>query len=171
MRRGVLTLVVLGLVVVISVAVSMAYLGKPHLEAGNFPHEVAGLFLQGNVIAGEAAKQQINQLHGTDIPVLQAYIATYAGRGEEVTIWISEAASEAEAEALLAAMDAGVPSSPAFSGYEKIQAGTDTYYHVLGMGQHHYYYQDDHRVYWLSVKAGDPWLVAQEFRRTFRYYM
>ncbi|TDA68664.1 MAG: hypothetical protein D9V47_07895 [Clostridia bacterium] len=169
MRRSVLTWLVLGLLVLVSIWASTAYLGKPHLQAGNFPHEVAGLFLQGNPVSGEAARQQVNQLHGTDISVLEAYIATYAGQGEEATLWLSESASETEAEALLAAMDAGVPSAPAFSGYEKIQDGTDVYYYVRGMGQDHYYFQDDHRVYWLSVKAGDPWQVAREFRRTFRY--
>lgn len=172
MRRRVLALVILLVGMAFVVYFSLAYTAKPTLKAENFPHTLAGLELTGAPLTGPAAAEEISKLHGTDIPVQNAYLAQY-GKGEQkVFIWIAEGATVEEAGKLLLAMDQKMPTNKVFTDYRQVQGGGDTFYYVRGLGMDNYYFQDGRRVYWVALAniPGDSFALVQQIRRTFKNY-
>lgn len=130
----------------------------PGMQAGSemkmIPEELAGLKLQ-HQMSGEEAVQDISKLHGTNIEVVNGYIAQYSDGRREAFLWISESKDEADAKMLLEAMDAKMPRSPVFGNHRTEEKGGRTYHYVDGAGMQNYYWQQDHLVVWIGVKGGE----------------
>lgn len=116
------------------------------------PRELAGLKLQ-HEMSGEEAVQDISKLHGTNIEVVNGYIAQYSDGRREAILWISESKDEADAKLLLEAMDTKMPQSPVFGNHRKEERDGRTYHYVDGAGMQNYYWQQDHIVVWIGVKG------------------
>ncbi len=118
-----------------------------------FTPEVAGLKLA-SLVEGDSAKQQIVQLHQVEIPLKEAYVASYKGdKNQEVTIWVSVSDNDAGANDLLNQMDSKMDSSKTFTEHQEAPIGGITYHFVRGMGQAHYFYQRGNDVIWIAIKA------------------
>jgi len=57
---------------------------------------------------GPEAVAAVSRLHGTDINLVTAYIATYAGDNERLTVWVGKAASSTAATELMGRMTEGI---------------------------------------------------------------
>ncbi len=113
------------------------------------PTTLADLPLSGQ-ITGRAALDDIERMHGTNIPMLDGAIAYYGDR--QAVLWISStwlpfmATRQVETMADRIAKG-GSPFTPIST--DKIEG--ITVYTLTGMGQMHYYFQLDRRVVWLAV--------------------
>ncbi len=74
------------------------YVVAPQGSSSSVPQFVGALGLT-NSVEGAQAESEINQLHGTDITLTNAYIAQYSGRygGAHMQVWVGEAASQTDA--------------------------------------------------------------------------
>jgi hypothetical protein len=105
----------------------------------------------------------ISQLHGKEITIKQGYIAQYGGAdGGQMTAWVSESGTEAEAVQLMDIMDKKMPASKAFSGRNELTVEGAKVINVQGMGQEHYYWQKGIKVYWIAVGGADSMQVLKE---------
>ncbi len=65
-------------------------------DADLIPEVFAGLALH-HYVSGDEALASLNQLHGVDVGVQKAWIASYHGNGRMAMIWISEVEDEKKA--------------------------------------------------------------------------
>ena len=170
------TLTILIIVIVLAVAgVSAALLynlygspGPSSLTEKTFPTTLAGMNLA-QISSGNQAMGMISQLHGKQITVKQGFIAQYAGTGgSQMTLWISESNSAAEAVQLMEIMDKKIPASKAFTGRKEITANNTKAIYVQGMGMDNYYWQQGDRVYWIAVGGADSMQLLQEVMKSFQ---
>ncbi len=117
-----------------------------------FPEAIGGL-TRVELLEGDAAIEDIGDLHGKDIPLEDAAVATYAGGpGRPDQVWISRAASVEEnqqqmqvmVEKMLAAQD-----SP-FSDYKSRETPCCVVHVFTGMGQVHYTFAHQDLSWWIS---------------------
>ncbi len=120
-----------------------------------FPASIAEMIMVDS-LSGEQAIESVSQLHGTNIAVSTAYIASYQGlNNQSMSIWYSEARNEKDAKALFQAMDEKMPNSQVFINYQTIKIDNQEYKSVTGMDQQHYYWQTGKRVMWIAI-GGAP---------------
>jgi hypothetical protein len=117
-----------------------------------FPETIGGLTLV-ELLEGDAAIQDIGDLHGKAILLEDAVVATYAGGpGRPDQVWISRAASVEEnqqqmqvmVEKMLAAQD-----SP-FRDYRSRETSCCMVHEFTGMGQVHYTFAHQDLSWWIS---------------------
>lgn len=150
-------------------AVILLFLGWTQLKSNNddeihtvkIPDTIAGL-PQTGVISGTEAIQQITQMHGTNIPLAEGYVAQYAGNGKQIMLWISVSPSKEEGKQLFKMMDDRMPSSKVFTERKAVIIGGRRVIRVLGMGQEHYYWVNGKVNFWVAVGGVDPQPVVEE---------
>ncbi len=136
------------------------------LSESSFPQTLAGMSLA-QVNTGEQAMVMISKLHGKDITIKQGFIAQYMSGSSQMTIWVSESNTEAEAVEMMRVMDEKMPASQVFKGRKEITAENQKVIYVTGMGQDHYYWQIGTEVYWIAVGGADSLQVLKDVIRSF----
>ena len=127
---------------------------------GGMPQQLGALKLV-EQSEGSEAVAAVSRLHGTDINLVTAHIATYARDDEMLTVWVGKAASNTAAKELMGRMVEGIGAGTSgFSNLRKLSV-TQGYhdhevYQVDGPGGKHFFYlsklsQD--KVVWLIVQA------------------
>ncbi|OEH84309.1 hypothetical protein BHU72_10880 [Desulfuribacillus stibiiarsenatis] len=116
----------------------------------NLSEEIAGFRLE-KVVSGNAAKVEIERLHGTRFPMEDAFIYHYKQSSREATIWITTTDTPDEAAEQFQVMNEKMQYSQVFLDQKMI--GIDNYMiaYVSGMGMDHYYYAEDNVVVWIAV--------------------
>ena len=136
------------------------------------PGSVAPAYL-GNVplvdqTTGQEALSQMRVMHGTEIGVIDGYIARYEGGGDRVTVWVGQTEDPSAAQELLELMTQKIAmGNPSFRDLEQMSVNGKGVYSVVGGGESHYYYRDGAIVIWVSVSASEPMQVLREALRTF----
>jgi len=172
LKKNILAIfVIIGIIAIAFLGYSLFLSGPDNSASGpvggaafskeSFPQSLAGNQLAGPVVTGPDALQMINKLHGTNISIVEGYIAQYQGKNQ-ITIWVSQSASTADAQALFEIMDKKMPASQMFTNREELQVEGKKVVKVLGMGQEHYYWVRDTQVYWIAIGGSDTLPVLQE---------
>ncbi|WP_147819642.1 hypothetical protein [Salidesulfovibrio onnuriiensis] len=115
-----------------------------------------GEFALEKVVSGQDALLQINKLHGQAILARDGVVATYAGPGKPLMVWISRAGSEKEARRQAGEMVHRMyenPESP-FTWRKRMDFNGVPVYPFAGMGQVHLIFYRADLVCWLSVHEG-----------------
>lgn len=138
---------------------SMVYFYEPSGGNSIFPDTIEDLKLT-NYFEGDAARQDVQSLHGMEMNVKSAYKAIYRG-DSKVTIWMSESGSEEDASSLLDKMVAGIRAMNSrgmvlFSDPEVRQISGIKMYYSVGDGEFHYYYVKGVRLFWIAINNPDP---------------
>ena len=152
-RGGSLVLIitlVFALVLALSVASGLWSATADH-DTTPAPAELAGFRLIGSM-AGPEAISEVNELHGTEIEIVDAWIGHYQQGG---TVWVARAASELKARELLDVMVLGIEegSSP-FKGLTQQDFQGMPLYTVRDARQIHFFYQIGAQVVWLAAPPG-----------------
>lgn len=161
-----------GLLALISISFGQNVLSLQ--RQGSMPQRLGALKLT-EQSEGPEAKAAVSRLHGTDINMVTAYIATYARDNEKVTAWVGKAASTAAAAELMGKMVEGIgKGNPEFSNMKRLTI-TQGYhghevYQVDGPGGEHFFYisklsQDE--VVWLSIQAENAGPLLETAINTF----
>ena len=135
------------------------------VRAGMVPDSVAGFALSQQT-GGEAALNEIKQMHLGDFNVQEASIASYGENN--VTLWVAGAGSEDEAAALIqqmtTAIDAGntpfTPGSVYTFNERKVYSLSDAQ-------QLHFYFQSGRLVVWI---AADDVVAETALKDAMQYY-
>lgn len=143
-------------------AIGLTYC-KRETNPSPFPKNVAGLSL---IIysQGKDAIKDINKLHGKEIPIKNGYVLQYKSNGKKATIWISDSGSKEEANFLLSQMAQRLKmDSKLFGHFLETEIKGSIIYSVLGMGQRHFFFQKDIRLFWIAVDFQIANLFLNEF--------
>jgi hypothetical protein len=145
-----LTLIALGTLIILGVLLQL-YRGDrvDFLQSADLPQQISGLRMTDSR-SGDAAIEDVAQMHGRDFPVTYGAIAVYGDR--EITLWVSGAPSNEIAMQMTNAMrDKIAKGNSPFTPTDEIKENDRTVYVLEGMGQIHYYFQSENRVIWLAV--------------------
>ncbi len=136
------------------------------------PERLGDLLLVGT-LEGSDAMARVNQLHGTDIELVNAYIAEYARasnsnrNGDEwLTVWVGGTESTDAAADLMRRMTEGIERGG--SGFSNLQRLTISGHEVLRVagpgGQHFFYISREQResVVWLILEAHDALPILEQ---------
>ena len=142
----------------------------PQKQAG-VPERLGTLELV-SIIEGSEALAQIEKLHGTDINLVEAQVATYArGSTERITVWVSRAESSDAAVELTRMMVEGINrGNSVFSNLRRLTVSSHEVFQVDGPGGEHFFYnsrEPRERVVWLAIEAGDTRLILEQVIKTF----
>ncbi len=148
------------------------YVLAPRDQTG-VPEKLGDIPLVDSTEGGEALRA-ISTLHGTDISLVDAYIATYAGGERRVMVWVGTAASPQAASELLQRMSQAIGRGEAgFSNPKRVTVTLNYHSHevteVEGRGGRHFFYQSrekGERVVWLTIEAPDTLAVLEQAVRT-----
>ena len=113
------------------------------------PDSLGGLSLT-QTLSGRAATANIEQLHGTDFPLISGFVAEYGQKN--ATLWVAVTSSETQAAELVKKMEASIAkgTSP-FKPRGVFQIKNRDIYMLDGMNQSNFYFQSGAKVIWLSV--------------------
>jgi hypothetical protein len=99
---------------------------------------------------GPRAAEEISRLHRGTFRLTGAAIATY-GDGAAI-VWVGSAEDVAGADKLISQMTQSIArSNTPFTPLGERRFRDVTVYELTGMGQTHFFFQVDDRVYWLAV--------------------
>lgn len=141
-------------------------------ESSTAPQYVGSLKLT-SLVEGTEAQAQINQLHGTNISLENAFIAEYQPPygGDHLMVWVGEAGSEAAAEDLINRMVAGIKRGGAgFSNPRQVQVAGQDVWQTDGTGGNFYFYissEHNNRVVWLSIEGKGSTAVLERAVKEF----
>jgi len=120
--------------------------------SSGLPQELGGLRLR-ECIGGEEARELINQLHHKGVSSGEDFVGQYVGKEGNATLYLSVFEHPADASGTMERMTTGIENSRF--------PFTDLKHHpippnkkikmCLGLGQAHFFFPDDRRLYWLSV--------------------
>ncbi len=117
------------------------------------PSELAGLDVT-EVRTGAAAQAVVSRLHGGSVSGQEDGVVYYGpGRGgPQATVYVSAFADTGSAADAFRRMDEGIArgGTPFHHRVVNIRSGREVVL-TMGLGQTHYYFQDDNRVFWLSA--------------------
>jgi hypothetical protein len=120
-------------------------------EVSPAPSELAGYRLVGSVVGAEAIAD-VNELHGTEIDVVDAWIGHYQQGG---TVWAATATDESKARELLDEMVFGIEGGGTpFSGLTRQELQGMPLFRVQDARQVHFFYQTGAQVVWLAAPTG-----------------
>lgn len=150
MKKGLFAVVVVAVIGFAAAAFFGRGSGTPALH--NLPSEYEGL-KQVVLADGDDGLKAIDKLHGKSIKVTHGYKVTYAGGGEEVTVWGAGTDTEDDAVALLMEMvnRMNVNTNMPFTKPVVFKYGDYTLYYSEGMGAKHYYYAKGKLVFWIEL--------------------
>jgi len=141
--------------------------GSPTGEADLLPPRLGEWDLSA-AVTGEAARLQVEQLHGKALGegIIAAWVGWYGVEGggqPHATVWVSRSPSDSSAHELLERMTDRISEggSP-FTGLRPMENQAREGYALDGMGQTHYYFLVGTDLYWLAVDPGQAEAVLSE---------
>ncbi len=139
------------------------------------PELLGNLELIGTV-RGAEAMTQINRLHGLDIDLADAFVATYTHSSpyhgnSQATIWVGRAENTEAASRLTQRMvDSINEGGSAFNNLQRLTVADLEVFQVDGSGGRHFFYNSGKQreaVVWLTIEADDPLPILKETVKIF----
>ncbi len=140
--------------------------GPGPVQSGAIPEQLAGLE-QVQLVTGEEARRQVDQLHGLSIPVKDAYVVTYAGGQEKVVLWVTVSGTAREAEELLSKMVEKMQDTENFTPPQAFQVRNQVIYSSSGIGMNHYFFARGKELFWVAVSSSRDADIVAEVIHTF----
>ncbi|HLB28142.1 MAG TPA: hypothetical protein VJK47_02905 [Dehalococcoidales bacterium] len=173
-RSSLLQLTIVGAIlaaIALSFGLNVLSQGAP----AGVPSKLADMKLNKNsYVEGAQALARVNQLHGTAINLMSAYIAEYSHDFNpyhtdraRVTVWVGTAGSNDAATQLLNRMVSGIGNgNEMFGNMQQLNLDGDAVYQVSGAGGDHFFYQSrksPDRVIWLTIaEAGNTMSIVEQ---------
>ena len=141
----------------------------PRLQS-DAPQRLGDMELTG-VVRGAEAIAQVNRLHGLEVNLTDALIASYAHNSpyhgdSRATIWIGWAENPGSAATLTRRMVEGLEKEDTpFSNLRSIKVGQSEVFQLDGPGGQHFFYQSSKKedaVVWANIEAGDALIVLEQ---------
>lgn len=143
---------------------------SPQKQLGMVPEQLGTLELIGS-IEGSEALSRIGKLHGTDIKLVDAYIAEYAHGNERVTVWVGITESSDAATGLTRRMLQGIErGGSGFSNLQRLSIADHEVFRVDGPGGEHFFYiskEQRELVVWLTIEAADTLPILEQALNNF----
>ncbi|NDV18175.1 hypothetical protein GO013_01915 [Pseudodesulfovibrio sp. JC047] len=124
------------------------------------------------LVVGDQAQQEVDQLHGKALPAKASAIGRYlrpkdVGTARPAEVWLSRVSSEKEARRQVGVMVHKMyenPKSP-FKNPKKLLKNGISVYRFTGMGQVHLIWHVGDIGYWISAQPDDETLMLDTFCR------
>ncbi len=104
------------------------------------------------LISGKEAAKIVSRMHGKDVAPKATVIGVYGAERETAVIYISQFPSDSKARRYLRKMCRSMgKGSSGFGHHVDFKVDTMDVHFAVGMGQIHYFYALEDRLYWLAV--------------------
>ncbi len=119
--------------------------------------------------SGEAARKEIDRLHGKKLKFRKGYIGTYGNKDKKAKVWVSEYESKADAKKEIERMAQGIKKKggKVFRHFQLISVGGERVYFAVGMGQAHYFFQKGVKAIWLAIDQSEGRETVNNYIRKF----
>ncbi len=120
---------------------------------------------------GAEAMAQVNRLHGLDIDLADAFVATYTHDSpyhgnSHTTVWVGRAESVEAASRLTQRMvDSISKGDSVFNNFQRLTVADLEVFQVDGPGGRHFFYSSQKQreaVVWVTIEADDPLSILTE---------
>ena len=118
----------------------------------SLPRTLAGM-QRDHEVTGEAALEQVAQLHRNDFPVARAAIAHYDGPVGTAMVWVATPGGDDAASGMVRRMAGGISQGGSPFEPPRAFAPEPGVWITSGMGQTHYFFARSDAVWWLSVDS------------------
>ncbi|OGO31637.1 MAG: hypothetical protein A2Z29_03150 [Chloroflexi bacterium RBG_16_56_11] len=171
--RNFFVLVALGIITVLGLSFGINVIA-PRLQS-DVPARLGDMELSG-VVRGADAVTQVNRLHGLDVRLSDAVIASYAHSSpyhgdSHATIWMGWAGDAGTAATLVDRMVESINKGDSpFSNLRRISVGQSKVFQLDGPGGQNFFYQSEKRdeaVIWASIEAGDVSIALEQVVKNF----
>jgi hypothetical protein len=106
-------------------------------------------------LEGEEAAKVIDHLHGKGVSPHSNRIGIYGGKAGNAMLYLSSYTTEIESRKALEQMKSGIAGGhPVFGHYLEREISGRLVSFCLGLGQVHYFFGHENRIYWLAVDGG-----------------
>lgn len=160
-------LFVIGVVILAGAVFYYLHVKRPENDAlaSSVPQMIAGIPLS-QVVAGEEAIENIQQLHGKGILLVDGAVAVYGH--QNLILWVSDAGNRSGGEELTELMRIRINEgrSP-FEERGDFELDGLRIYALDGLGQKHYYWRSGQLVIWL---AADRELAEEALQEVVAFY-
>ena len=127
------------------------------------PDSLAGLKLK-EYKTGKEAIDEIFNLHGRKMGIVNGYVATYAGKEGKATVYYSVAKSKKLAQRLIDWMVKRIgEGNKYFQGLKKEHSAPQIFYSVHGEGGKHFFLCKDDKVIWIIADPQVANPVMEDF--------
>ncbi len=128
---------------------------RPPLDpASLLPPSLAGLPITSSKTGAEGLAA-VEALHGKEIPLLAASLATYSTPQARAELWVALVASEKEAERMVRTMAEKISrGATPFSPPSPSSRGGLEVWQTRGLGQDHFFFARASTVWWLAADTG-----------------
>jgi len=124
------------------------------------------------LVVGQQAQAEVDQLHGKALSAEASAIARYsrpedAGKVRPAEVWLSRVSSEKEARRQVGVMVHKMydnPKSP-FKNPKRLDKNGASIYRFTGMGQIHLIWYEGDLAYWISAQPSDEQVMLDVFCR------
>lgn len=118
-------------------------------------------------ISGKKAKQMVNKIHLQPVTDTQNEIGFYKRDNDQAIIYVTFYPSDDQAQTDLVKMvDKISPQNSVFLNGGQFEIDKITIYHYFGMGQTHFVFRVENKLFWLSVET----MITKNFLETYLEY-
>ncbi len=158
-----LVLFVFGALIAVLTRLTLGVIETSPVKDVSIPGRLVGMALT-NTVTGEAALQQLAELHGKEVSLASGYIAHYKNREREAIAWVGITRTVEQARQLSEAMTRRIKQGNRyFTNLRTEEVGDLQVYRLDGAdGMAHYYYQKANKVIWIGIGGEQPEVVTRE---------
>jgi hypothetical protein len=155
-----------GWIVVATVAVVVAVVAVKLSLSGHGMPKLLGTLSLAQSVAGSDARVLVNKMHGRAITPQDNVVGTYKGDDGSATLYVSYYPSADSARNVARAMahriEAGIGP---FEHFRTFAEGRDPVFMCLGLGQAHFFFVCNDRLYWLASDIGVAEVALNQLRK------
>jgi hypothetical protein len=121
--------------------------------------KILGTLSLAQAVSGSDARILVNKMHGRTVTPQDNVVGTYTGEEGSAKLYVSLYPSADSARHVARAMARRIESGiPPFEHFRTYEEGRDPVFMCLGLGQAHFFFVCNERLYWLASDVG----VAEE---------
>jgi hypothetical protein len=117
--------------------------------------KILGTLSLAQAVSGSDARILVNKMHGRTVTPQDNVVGTYTGEEGSAKLYVSTYPSADSARNVARAMARRIESGiPPFEHFRTYEEGRDPVFMCLGLGQAHFFFVCNERLYWLASDIG-----------------
>ena len=149
-----------------TIAVVLATVAVKLSLSGHGVPKLLGTLSLAQSIAGSDARVLVNKLHGRAVTPQDNVVGTYKGDEGSATLYVSYYPSADSARNVSLAMANRIATGLApFEHFRTFEEGRNPVFMCLGLGQAHFFFVCNQRLYWLASDIGVAEVALHQLRK------
>jgi|WetSurMetagenome_2_1015567.scaffolds.fasta_scaffold21631_5 hypothetical protein len=148
------------------VAIALALVAVEYSLSGHGVPKILGTLSLAQAVSGSDARVLVNKMHGRAVTPQDNVVGTYKGAGGSAKLYVSYYPSADSARNVAFRMAGRIESGiPPFEHFRTYEEGKNPVFMCLGLGQAHFFFVCNERLYWLASDIGVAEAALSELRK------